>query len=145
MNNLFLSNIGSLLHLLLQRLDFTGKRISRWADLLNTRWLRLSEKVADGAIAHAQLRQADRVFCGHTHIPLRCESEGVEYYNSGSWTDARPTYITVGSEGVRIQEYQERPGPRNAGEEAAHADALMIDLSDESQVLEEAEYEGISS
>jgi hypothetical protein len=34
------------------------------------------------------------------------EQDGIEYYNSGSWTDAQATYITVDSDGVRIQEYK---------------------------------------
>ena len=66
-NNLLLSTVGTFLHLQLQKLDFKGKAFSRFLDRLNARWLRLSTKVAAGAIAHARLRQADRVFCGHTH------------------------------------------------------------------------------
>jgi len=144
-NNLVLSNLGSFLHLMLQKLDFKGKRLSRWADLLNTRWLRLSSKVAEGAITQARLRQADRVFCGHTHIPLELKTDGVEYYNSGSWTDARPTYVTVGSEGVRIHEYRERPDHGDSGEDRGQAEAPDVDLHDESGIFEDAEFEGVGS
>jgi UDP-2,3-diacylglucosamine pyrophosphatase LpxH len=139
-NNLVLSNIGSFLHLLLQKLDFKGKRISRWADLLNTRWLRLSAKVAEGAVAQARLRQADRVFCGHTHIPMHRTYDGVEYYNSGSWTDAQPTYITIGCDGVRIREYEERPDHGEAREEQGETDAGA-----EAGLFEDAEYESVGS
>jgi predicted phosphodiesterase len=76
-------------------------------DRLGARWLRLSSKVASGAIAHARLHQADRVFCGHTHKAQFCEREGVAYYNSGGWADSPPTYLTIDSEGVRIHEYHE--------------------------------------
>ena len=106
-NNLLLSSVGSFLHLQLQKWDFKNKRFSRFVDLLNTRWLRLSAKVAEGAIAHARLRQADRVFCGHTHIALNRAEDGVEYYNTGCWTDHKTTYVTVGSDGVRIHQYLE--------------------------------------
>ena len=61
-NNLFLSSVGTLLHLQLQKLDFKGKAFSRFLDRLGARWLRLSSKVASGAILHARLHQADRVF-----------------------------------------------------------------------------------
>jgi hypothetical protein len=30
---------------------------------------------------------------------------GIDYYNSGSWINAKPTYLTIGAEGVRICEY----------------------------------------
>ena len=105
-NNVLLSNLGSFLHLQLQKLDFKDRRFSRYVDLLNTRWLRLSSKVASGAIAQARAWQASRVFCGHTHVAMQREQDGIEYYNSGSWTDAQATYITVDSDGVRIQEYK---------------------------------------
>src|SRR5215470_13222571 len=84
-NNIVLSNIGSFLHLQLQKLDAGSKRISRYVDLLNTRWLRLSTKVTDGAIAEAKAKHAQRVFCGHTHVSLYRERDGIEYFNSGSW------------------------------------------------------------
>jgi hypothetical protein len=79
----------------------------RLIDRLNTRWLRMSTKVADGAIAHAQARGADRIFSGHTHEAMHLEQDGVHYYNAGGWIDSRLTYITIGEEGVRIHEYTE--------------------------------------
>src|SRR4029077_16560840 len=87
--------------------DFKGQAFSRFLDRLNARWLRLSAKVASGAIMHARLRQADRVFCGHTHQAQSCERGGVAYYNSGSWTDFPPTYVIIDSGGVQIHEYHE--------------------------------------
>jgi UDP-2,3-diacylglucosamine pyrophosphatase LpxH len=113
-NNLLLSNVGTFLHLQLQKLDFKGKAFSRFLDRLNARWLRLAAKVASGAVIHARLRRADRVFCGHTHQAQSCERDGIAYYNTGSWTDFPPTYVTIDSEGVRIHEYQ---GPSEASSE----------------------------
>ena len=144
-NNLLLSSLGSFLHLWLQKLDFKSKRFSRSLDRLNTRWLRLSSKVASGAILHARLHQADRVFCGHTHIALYRERGGVEYYNTGSWTDARPTLVTVDAEGVQIHDYEERPDYRDSGEERGETDAAPADLADETGLREDAEYEGVGS
>jgi len=33
--------------------------------------------------------------------------DGVEYYNSGSWTQEVPTYIAIDQQGPRICEYRE--------------------------------------
>src|SRR3954451_42513 len=54
-NNVLLSNLGSFLHLQLQKFDRKDRRFSRYVDLLNTRWLRLSAKVAAGAMAQARV------------------------------------------------------------------------------------------
>ena len=48
-NNFLLSRLGSFFYLQLQKIDFKGKSFSRFLDRLNTRWLRLSSKVASGA------------------------------------------------------------------------------------------------
>lgn len=142
-NNLLVSSLLTFLHLQLQKLDSRSKRISRYMDLMNTRWLRLSTKVSDGAMTYASLHRADRIFCGHTHVPLFLERDGVEYYNSGSWTDARPTYITVDAEGVRIHEYQERPDHRDSSEERVEADSELAELADAPGLHPDAEYESI--
>ncbi|HKD79297.1 MAG TPA: UDP-2,3-diacylglucosamine diphosphatase, partial [Candidatus Angelobacter sp.] len=57
------------------------------------------------ALSYAKQGHAERIFCGHTHVPLALKRDGVEYYNSGAWVDQRCTYITVGEEGVAIYEY----------------------------------------
>ena len=101
-------------------------------DRLGARWLRLSSKVASGAIAHARLRQADRVFCGHTHKAQYCEREGVAYYNSGSWADSPPTYLTIDSAGVRINEYHE---PADADRTASDNSAFAEEDSEYEAVL----------
>jgi hypothetical protein len=59
--------IGTLLYLQLQKWDSKNKTLTRFLDRLNTRWLRLSPKVAEGALAHARHHHAARIFCGHTH------------------------------------------------------------------------------
>jgi UDP-2,3-diacylglucosamine pyrophosphatase LpxH len=96
---------GTLLYLQLQKWDTKKKALTRFLDRLGTRWQRLSEKVAEGALAHARREHVERVFCGHTHVALHKRGEGADYYNCGAWIDARPTYITVGEDGVKIHEY----------------------------------------
>ena len=96
---------GTLLYLQLQKLDSKNKVLTRFLDRLGTRWQRLSEKVADGALSHAALVGATRIFCGHTHAALCRQRDGCEYYNAGAWIDEKLTYITVGDDGVQIHEY----------------------------------------
>lgn len=135
---------GTLLYLQLQKWDSKNKTLTRFLDRLNTRWLRMSSKVSRGALAHARHHQAERIFCGHTHAALHLAEDGVDYYNSGSWIDAHPTYITVGEEGVRIHEYVERVDDRHSGEERGEADSAAADFADETGLHEDAEYEGVS-
>ncbi|MGA9527023.1 MAG: UDP-2,3-diacylglucosamine diphosphatase [Terriglobales bacterium] len=96
---------GTLLYLQLQKWDTKNKALSRFLDRLGTRWQRLSEKVADGALAHARHQQASRIFCGHTHAALQKSEDGAKYYNCGAWIGERLTYITVGEDGVQIHDY----------------------------------------
>jgi UDP-2,3-diacylglucosamine pyrophosphatase LpxH len=142
-NNLLLSRMNSFLHLQLQKLDFKGQRFSRVVDRLGTRWLRLSAQVCSGAIFEARMRGADRVFCGHTHKALGCDRDGVEYYNTGCWTDTQPTYVTIGWEGVRIHEYHERSEYRNSSEKRGEVDSSAAAFADETGLLEDLEHAGV--
>jgi UDP-2,3-diacylglucosamine pyrophosphatase LpxH len=136
--------IGTLLYLQLQKWDSKNKTQTRFLDRLNTRWLRLSSKVAESALAHARHRQAERIFCGHTHAAMHRHEHGTDYFNCGSWIDAHPTYITVGEEGVQIHEYVERPDDRHPGEERSAADSESAEFAGEAGLLEDGEYEGVS-
>ena len=142
-NRLRLSRLGTSLYLQLQKLDFKNKPIARLIDRLNTRWLRMSEKVASGALALARHRGAEKIFCGHTHEALHMEREGISYYNSGGWVDSRLTYLTIDETGVQIHEYRERADDRDSGEERGEADSAPADFADEAGLLEDVEYESV--
>jgi UDP-2,3-diacylglucosamine pyrophosphatase LpxH len=146
-NRITLSRVGTSLYLLLQKLDFKSKPITRMIDRLNTRWLRMSPKVTAGALAHARHHQADRIFCGHTHEALHVEQYGISYYNSGGWVDSRLTYLTIDETGVQIHEYKEhefeRIDDRDSGEERGEADSALVDVADDSGLLEDVEYESV--
>jgi UDP-2,3-diacylglucosamine pyrophosphatase LpxH len=143
-----LSRLGTSLYLQLQKLDFKSKPIARLIDRLNTRWLRLSPKVAAGALAYARNYGADRIFCGHTHEAMHEEQDGIAYYNSGGWVDSRLTYLTVDEQGVQIHEYREpqsgkRTDDRDSGEERSETDSALADFADDSGLLEDVEYESV--
>ena len=104
-NNAALSAIGELIYLHLQKFDSRHNVIARFLDRQNSKWLRLSPKVASGALALARLRGADVVFCGHTHEAMHAETSCVRYFNSGCWMSETPTYITVDESAVAIHDY----------------------------------------
>jgi UDP-2,3-diacylglucosamine pyrophosphatase LpxH len=167
-NRMRLSRLGTSLYLQLQKLDFKSKPVVRLIDRLNTRWLRMSTKVASGALAHARYHGADRIFCGHTHEATHVQRDGVEYFNSGGWVDSKLTYLTIDEEGVRIHEFDEhdfseheyderkfdrhksderepseRADYRHSGEERGEADSAAADFAGKSGLLEDAEYESV--
>ncbi len=141
--------IGTLLYLQLQKWDSKNKTLTRFLDRLNTRWLRLSPKVAEGALTHARHRKAARIFCGHTHAAMHKHEHGTDYFNCGSWIDAHPAYITVGEEGVQIHEYVERPDDLHPAQEQSEeqnpAVAEPADFGDEAGFVEDGEFEGVAT
>jgi UDP-2,3-diacylglucosamine pyrophosphatase LpxH len=143
-NQLRLSRWGTSLYLQIQKMDFKGKPVARLIDRLNTRWLRLSPKVASGALEYARQHEAQRIFCGHTHQAVHVVKDGIGYYNSGAWTDSRLTYLTVDEEGVKIHEYNERTDDRDSSEERGDADSTVAEFARESGLPGDAEYESVS-
>ncbi len=142
-NNLRLNYLGTLLYLQLEKLDLKGKPVARFLDRLNTRWLRMSSKVASGALFHARLREAGRIFCGHTHVAMQQTRDGLHYYNAGGWVDSNLTFITIDYQGVQIHEYQERLDHRDSSEERGEIDSVPAGITGESGLPDDAEYENI--
>ncbi len=143
LGNFRLSKFCTQLYLQLQKLDGRQKRIARFFDHLDTRWLRLSNKVAAGAMAHAEAKRIDRVFCGHTHEASRHSRDRVEYFNTGSWTQAAATFVTVDEQGVQIHEYSERANDDYSGEERSQTDPLPVDFADASGCSGDLAYESV--
>ena len=125
--NEFLSRFGERIFYELQKLDGDRKRLSRFIDRMNTRWLRMESRVAEGAFLYARAGRADRIFCGHTHIATHRHRHGIDYYNSGSWVNARPTYLAIDEAGVRICEYE---CPQHEAAASVETDSLTGDLFD---------------
>jgi UDP-2,3-diacylglucosamine pyrophosphatase LpxH len=146
--NLLISRIGVEIFHQLQKLDSKNKFVTRHLDRFNTRWLRLADKVAEGALHYAKVGRADRVFCGHTHLADQRAKDGIEYYNSGAWVDEQPTYITVAEEGVRIHEYAGSAGDgaahdRDTGQERGAEHSEPADLFEQAGLPAVAAYESL--
>jgi len=142
-NNLGLTRFLTSFFLALQKLDSRRQGASRLLERMDTKWLRLTSKVANGAFDHARAREAQRVFCGHTHEPLRLEKDGIEYFNTGCWTQPTATYVTIDEEGVELREYDERTDYRYPGEERSAAVAEAAELADAAGLPADAEYESV--
>jgi UDP-2,3-diacylglucosamine pyrophosphatase LpxH len=127
LKNEYWSRVGERIFYELQKLDGGRKRFSRLIDRVSTRWLRMETRVAEGAFLYARAGRADRIFCGHTHVATHESRHGIDYYNSGSWIDASPTYLTVNSEGVRICEYA---GPKYDYSAEAQIEAEQLPLGE---------------
>ena len=113
-NSALLSALGGVVYLQIQKVDFKDSKIARWLDRLNSRWLRLTPKVAAGALAFAKARGDDVVFCGHTHQAFHTSEGGTRYFNTGSWTHEHLTYAAVDEKGPRLGEFVAAP-PEPAG------------------------------
>ncbi len=102
--NPILSSIGSWIYLGIQKIDTERQFMSRYLKRASKSWLRVSEKVARGAVRYAKSKGAEIVFCGHTHKQLKDVILGIEYYNSGCWTDIPSSYISIDSKSIEIKE-----------------------------------------
>jgi UDP-2,3-diacylglucosamine pyrophosphatase LpxH len=143
MKNQLLSNLFIAFHHYLQKMSFGRKRIVGFIERFDTVWLRLSNKVAAGALAHAAERSVERIFCGHTHEAMSSSRDAVEYFNTGSWTQANATYITIDEKGVEIHEYDERVDDCNSGQERGEADSTIADVPGGAGLRLDAEYESV--
>jgi len=107
-SNRLLGNVFTAIHEGLQKASFGQHRIVGFLERFDTVWLRLSHKVANRALQYGKSRDAQRVFCGHTHEAMRASDHGIDYFNTGSWTQANATYIAIDETGVAIHEYEPR-------------------------------------
>jgi len=101
-----LSDITSSLFLWIQKHDSRHQGFSRYLDKLNTSWLRMTPRVAAGALSLAASRKVDYIFCGHTHFALEREQDGIRYFNTGCWTQSPASYITVDRAGVKLNYHE---------------------------------------
>jgi UDP-2,3-diacylglucosamine pyrophosphatase LpxH len=78
-------------------------RAARWIRRISKKWQRNSQLIERRAVAYAKANGFKYVTCGHTHLPLVAEHEGVRYINSGTWTEAPPCpFVAVHGNEVRL-------------------------------------------
>ena len=81
-------------------------RAARWIRRISKRWQRNGQLVERRAIDYARSKGYPLVTCGHTHLPLDTEVEGVRYINTGTWTEAPPCpFIAIRGGDVRLEHW----------------------------------------
>jgi UDP-2,3-diacylglucosamine pyrophosphatase LpxH len=94
---------------------------ARWIRRITKKWQRNSQLIERRASEYAASRGYHFVTCGHTHLPLVSENEGVLYLNSGTWIEAPPCpFVVVRGNRVWLEHWprthsEPRPEPVEAG------------------------------
>ncbi len=93
---------------------YAPHRASRWVRRVTKRWQRNSQLVEMRAIEFAKTRKCLFVTCGHTHLPLVAEKDGITYLNSGTWIEHPPCpFVSVRRGEVRLEFWPlSLPAPR---------------------------------
>lgn len=99
----FMSDTLGSSYRMLQRLGGKKQRVSRMVKRRYKSWLRLSPRVAKGAVQHGLARNVDVVICSHTHQYMKTESHGIEYMNTGCWADRPSSFVTIDAAGPKIE------------------------------------------
>ncbi|MDG3002984.1 UDP-2,3-diacylglucosamine diphosphatase [Paludisphaera mucosa] len=77
---------------------------ARWIRRLTKKFQRNSQLIEHRAAEYARGRGFRFVTCGHTHLPLTAEHDGVVYINSGTWTETPPCpFVVVDGDEIRLE------------------------------------------
>ena len=114
--HVFLTEIGCGIFYYIQK--FAPHRAARWVRRISKRWQRNGQLVERRAIDHAKSRGVHHVTCGHTHLAMVSEHDGVHYYNTGTWTEHPPCpFLGVRGDEVRLETWpRQLETPEPAGE-----------------------------
>ena len=83
---------------------WTPHRTARWIRRAAKKFQRNSHLVEHRATEYARSRGFRFVTCGHTHLPLTAEHDGILYINSGTWTEVPPCpFVVVDGTEVRLE------------------------------------------
>ncbi len=96
--------IGDLIYNTLQQID-RRHYIARLAKARSKIFLHCLDKVQRKSIAHARRLGCDAVLCGHTHHCAAASEDGIDYFNSGCWTELPATWLAVDSGKVTVCRY----------------------------------------
>lgn len=99
-------------------------RAARWIRRVSKRWQRNSQLVRRGAVEYARSRGCRFVTCGHTHLPIMAEDEGIRYFNSGTWTEHPPCpFVSVRGDDVRLEYWPIEAATAGSVPQIEHVDA----------------------
>ena len=79
---------------------------ARWVRRITKRFQRNSQLIERRASEYAASRGFSRVTCGHTHLPLSEVVHGVQYINSGTWTESPPCpFVSIRGTDFRLERW----------------------------------------
>jgi UDP-2,3-diacylglucosamine pyrophosphatase LpxH len=93
-----LTYIADWIYWILQRVDGSFY-LAKIAKHNSKTFLRCVERIEKMALKHMKKLDCDIVCCGHTHLAVSNEP----YFNSGTWTELPPTYLTVDNGKVELK------------------------------------------
>ncbi len=96
--------IGDLIYNTLQQVD-RRHYIARLAKARSKIFLHCLDKVQRKSIAYARRLGCDVVLCGHTHHCATGDEGGINYFNSGCWTELPSTWLAVDCGKVTVCHY----------------------------------------
>jgi UDP-2,3-diacylglucosamine pyrophosphatase LpxH len=81
-------------------------KTARWIRRITKRFQRNSEQVEQRAIEYARSKGYRYVTCGHTHLPLTAEVDGIRYFNTGTWIEHPPCpFLAVSGSEIRLETF----------------------------------------
>jgi UDP-2,3-diacylglucosamine pyrophosphatase LpxH len=80
-------------------------RFAKFAKRNSKIFLRCTEKIESGSVAYANRKSCQVVCCGHTHHSVERIRDGIEYYNSGCWTEKPCHYLSLSHGQITIHSY----------------------------------------
>jgi len=104
----FLTWLADAVYWVLQKLDRTHY-IARLAKRRSKTFLRCAAKIRRGAQELAGQLGCDAAICGHTHHASAEQGGPRGYFNSGCWTEAPSTYLTIAQGRVKLETFAEAP------------------------------------
>jgi UDP-2,3-diacylglucosamine pyrophosphatase LpxH len=97
-----ITKIADYFYWMLQKID-SSFYLAKMAKHKSKIFLRCVERVKELALKYKQKKGCDYICVGHTHVA----EEGDKYYNSGTWTELPPTYLTVDDGKIKLRLWSE--------------------------------------
>jgi UDP-2,3-diacylglucosamine pyrophosphatase LpxH len=81
-------------------------RTARSVRRISKKWQRNSQLIERGAIEYARAQGCGYVTCGHTHLAMTSEQDGIRYFNTGTWTEQPPCpFLAIQGGEVRLDRW----------------------------------------
>jgi len=103
-NHPIISSVADWMYRLMQKID-RSHTIAKQAKKKSKTFLRSTQKIEALSTAYAKELGCDAVCCGHTHLAIISERDGIGYYNSGCWTEKPCHYLSVENGVIALHSY----------------------------------------